>query len=127
MDRIKAYLSALIDRLRRRSPRMTLPTVLSTALLLLVASIAPQQGPVVLYKLAACAAGGCLGYLLDVAAFPYAKPSGYLRVDWQDVDNFEDNRPDYGFALDCERPFLVACCRRAVIIACCVLAVALAL
>ena len=113
--------------LRRRSPRMSLPNILSLLLVSAVAAIAPQQAPVLVYKLGAVAAGGCLGYLLDVAAFPYAKPSGYLRVDWRDVDNFEDDKPDYGFALGCELPFLIACARRAAIICACMLAVALAL
>jgi hypothetical protein len=113
--------------LHKRSPRMTLPNILATVLVLVVATIAPHQAPVLVYKLGAVAAGGCLGYLLDVAAFPYSKPSGYLSVDWRDVDNFEDDRVDYGIAFEGERPFLVACCRRAVIMCTCMLAVALAL
>ncbi|SNS05897.1 Putative 2/3 transmembrane domain holin [Humidesulfovibrio mexicanus] len=120
-------LKSLSAWLRRKSPRMTLPNLLATALLLIVAAMAPHQAPVLMYKLGGVAAGGCLGYLLDVAAFPYAKPSGYLRVDWRNVDNFEDDKPDYGFALGCELPFLIACARRAAIICACMLAVALAL
>lgn len=120
-------LKSLSAWLRRRSPRMTIPNILATVLVLAVAAIAPHQAPVLVYKLGAVAAGGCLGYLLDRAAFPYAQPSGYLRVDWRDVDNFEDNRVDYGFAFGGERPFLVACLRRAAIMCACMLAVALAL
>jgi len=120
-------IKALAAWLRRRSPRMTLPNILANVLILAVAFMAPHQAPVLVYKLGAVAAGGCLGFLLDRAAFPYAQPSGYLRVDWRDVDNFEDDRVDYGFAPFGELPFLVACARRAAIICACMLAVALAL
>jgi hypothetical protein len=106
---------------------MTLPNILANALVLAVACIAPHQAPVLVYKLGAVAAGGCLGYLLDVAAFPYAKPSGYLRVDWREVDNFEDDSVDYGFAFEGELPFLAACARRAGVMCACMLAMALAL
>ena len=123
MNKIKS----LADWLRRKSPRMTLPSILATVLILAVVAIAPHQAPVLLYKLGDVAGGGVLGYLLDVAAFPYAKPSGYLRVDWRDVDNFEDDRVDFGFALGGELPFLIACARRAAIMCACMLAVALAL
>ncbi|GAB6127324.1 putative holin [Humidesulfovibrio idahonensis] len=123
MNKIKS----LTDWLRRKSPRMTLPSILATVLILAVVAIAPHQAPVLIYKLGDVAGGGVLGYLLDVAAFPYAKPSGYLRVDWRDVDNFEDDRVDFGFALGGELPFLIACARRAAIMCACMLAVALAL
>lgn len=120
-------LSALFAWLRRRSPRMLLPNILANGLILLVAFLAPQQAPVLLYKLGGVAAGGCLGYLLDCAAFPYSQPSGYLRVDWRDVDSFEDDEPDFGIVTGYERVFGVACLRRAAIICACMLAVALAL
>lgn len=127
MDRIKAYLTKVLDWFRTRSPRMTLPNVLATAFIVIVALIAPQQTPVLAYKLGAVAAGGCLGYVLDVCLFPYAKPSGYLRFDWRAVNDFDDDMPDYGIVDGYETAFFFACARRAVIIACCVLAVALAL
>lgn len=120
-------LKSVITRLRRRSPRMLLPNVLANILILLVAIMAPQQAPVLLYKLGAVAAAGCLGYLLDCAAFPYGQPSGYLRVDWRDVDSFEDNNPDYAIVPGYERAYNVACLRRSAVICACMLAVALAL
>lgn len=120
-------LNLLAAWLRKRSPRMTIPNILANVLILAVALMAPHQAPVLVYKLGAVAAGGCLGYLLDRAGFPYAQPSGYLRVDWREVDNFEDDRVDYGFAFGGELPFLAACARRAVIMCACMVAVALAL
>lgn len=120
-------LSAIFTWLRRKSPRMTLPNILANVLILAVAFIAPHQAPVLVYKLGAVAAGGCLGYLLDVAAFPYAKPSSYLRFDWETIESFEDNKPDYGVVDNYELAFAVACVRRAAIICACMLAVALAL
>jgi hypothetical protein len=113
--------------LRRKSPRMSLPTILATVLVLAVAAIAPHQAPVLMYKLGGVAAGGCLGYLLDVAAFPYAKPSGYLRFDWRDAESFADDEPDYGIVPGYMWAFMFACLRRAAIVCACMLAVALAL
>ncbi len=123
MNRLKLVFSLL----RRKSPRMLLPNILANVLILVVAFMAPHQAPVLLYKLGGVASGGCLGYLLDCAAFPYAQPSGYLRVDWRTVENFEDDQPDYAIVPGYERAFGLACLRRAAIICSCMLAVALAL
>lgn len=120
-------IASILAKLRRRSPRMLLPNILANVLILLVALLAPHQAPVLLYKLGGVAAGGCLGYLLDCAAFPYAQPSGYLRVDWRDVDSFEDDQPDYAVVTGYGSAFNAACLRRAAIICACMLAVALAL
>lgn len=120
-------LNVITTWLRRRSPRMTIPNILATVLVLAVAAVAPHQAPVLMYKLGAVASGGCLGYMLDVAAFPYAKPSGYLRFDWRDVESFADDQPDYGIVPGYEWAFLFACGRRGTIMSACMLAVALAL
>lgn len=123
MNKIKR----LSSWLRKRTPRMTLPNILATVLVLAVAAIAPHQAPVLVYKLGAVAAGGCLGYLLDVAAFPYGQPSGYLRFDWRAVEDFADNEPDYAIVPGYEHTYNIACLRRAAIVCACMLAVALAL
>ena len=57
-----------------------------------------------------------MGYLLDVAAFPYAKPSGYLRFDWRAVESFADDAPDYGIVPGYKLAFFFACARRGAII-----------
>lgn len=121
------HLTALSTWLRRRAPSMSIPAILATVLMLAVAAMAPQQGLVVLYKLGAVAAGIVLGYVADLALNPYAQPSGYLRIDWREVQDFEDDKPDYAIVDGYERAFLVATIRRAAIVCVCMLAVGLAL
>ena len=58
----------------RRLPRMTDWTLISLALLLCLAIIAPGKLPVVLYKCGLVTLGGVLGYWIDRALFPYARP-----------------------------------------------------
>lgn len=58
----------------RRLPRMTDWTLISIALLLCLAIIAPVKLPVVLYKCGLVTVGGVLGYWIDRALFPYARP-----------------------------------------------------
>lgn len=120
-------ISSLSAWLRKRSPRMLIPGILAVILLAVVVALAPHQAPVLMYKQACVALSGCYGYLFDVAAFPYAQPSGYLRFDWREVDSFEDNQPDFGIVPGCEWLFLVACLRRAAIVCTCMMATSLAL
>ena len=62
------------DRLPEKTPRLTGWTLLAVALVIIIGIIAPQQLPVVLYKLALVVIGGIVGYWLDRALFPYARP-----------------------------------------------------
>ncbi len=55
-------------------PRMTKTAVLALALAVAVVLIAPQQLPVIVYKLALVVLAGVAGYILDRALFPYARP-----------------------------------------------------
>lgn len=121
------FLTSLSAWWRKRSPRMLWPNLLANALLVLVAMLAPHQAPVVLYKLGAVLAAACLGHMVDLALFPYAQPSGFLRVDWRTVESFEDNQPDYATVPGYELTYNLACLRRAAIVCACMLAVALAL
>lgn len=121
------FLKSLSTWWRKRSPRMLWPNLLANALLLVVAVLAPHQAPVVLYKLGAVLAAACLGHMVDLALFPYSQPSGYLRVDWREVESFEDDKPDFGVVGGYEWAFAVASARRAAIVCACMLAVALAL
>jgi hypothetical protein len=59
---------------RSRLPRLTLIAVITAGLLLLLGLFAPQQLPVVLYKVALVTLGAMLGYWIDRALFPYARP-----------------------------------------------------
>jgi hypothetical protein len=120
-------LKRLFSWLRRRGPRMTMPNLLANALILVVASTAPHQAPVLMYKLAAVLAGGCCGYMLDVSLFPYARPHGYLAKPWRDDQAFKEAAPDHSLAYGCQALFIAACARRAAIVGTAMLAVALAL
>jgi hypothetical protein len=62
------------DRLPEKTPRLTGWTILAVALVGIIGVIAPQQLPVVLYKLALVIIGGIVGYWLDRGLFPYARP-----------------------------------------------------
>jgi hypothetical protein len=53
---------------------MTDWTLISIALLICLAIIAPTKLPVVLYKCGLVTVGGVLGYWIDRALFPYARP-----------------------------------------------------
>ena len=60
---------------RRRTPRMTLWTVITLCLLVLLAFIRPEQLQVVLYKLLLVTLGAVTAYWLDRALFPNARPT----------------------------------------------------
>lgn len=110
-----------------RAPRNSLWLLLAVGLLLVLAVISPVQLPVVLYKVALIALAAVLGYWLDRALFPYARPDGYLRRDWRlgttepvDAVDFEIV-PAYG------RVFCAAMLRRAIVVGTVVIGVALGL
>lgn len=90
--------------------------------------LAPQQLPLVLYKLAFVPLAGYAGYWLDRALFPYARPDGYLTRPWvwgPDGSTIDD--ADHGIAEGYILPFMCACLRRALIIIAAMLAMGLAL
>ena len=62
-------------KLRPRAPRMTTWTLITIAILLCLAIVAPTKLPVVLYKCGLVTLGGVLGYWIDRALFPYARPN----------------------------------------------------
>lgn len=66
---------------RRRAPRMTDWTLITLALLLCLAIIAPNKLPIVLYKAGLVTLGGVLGYWIDRALFPYARPNQVQRAE----------------------------------------------
>lgn len=55
-------------------PRMSLWLFIAAALLAAIAWAAPQNIPVVGYKLALATSGAVLGYWIDRGIFPYARP-----------------------------------------------------
>ncbi len=57
-----------------RAPRLTFWTLITIGLLIGLYLIAPSKIAVVLYKAALVTGGGVLGYWIDRALFPYARP-----------------------------------------------------
>ncbi|MFW9266490.1 putative holin [Pseudomonas sp. NR3] len=66
---------------RRRAPRMTDWTLITLILLICLALVAPTKLPVVLYKAGLVTLGGVLGYWIDRALFPYARPNQVARPE----------------------------------------------
>lgn len=65
---------------RPRAPRMTDWTVITVLLILALAMVAPTKLAVILYKAGLVTGGGVLGYWIDRALFPYARPNQVNRV-----------------------------------------------
>lgn len=61
-------------RNQRRTPRMTLWTIITLCLLLALAAVRPEQLQVVLYKCLLVTLGAVLAYWLDRALFPNGRP-----------------------------------------------------
>jgi hypothetical protein len=89
---------------------MTSAAIMTVLLLCMVAIIAPQQLPVIVYKISLVTIAGLAGYCFDRALFPYARP-----------DRFGAN------ADASARRFMVAQLRRALIVCASMLAVGLGL
>ncbi|UCZ84441.1 putative holin [Pseudomonas sp. L5B5] len=68
-------------RLRRpRAPRLTFWSLITIGLLVALYLVAPTKIAVVLYKVALVTGGGVLGYWIDRALFPYARPDQVRAV-----------------------------------------------
>lgn len=78
-------------------------------------ALAPQQLPVTLYKLSLVTLAALVGYWLDRALFPYARPDALLK-------SFSLGAP---MLANRDIAFTVACLRRAIIIGCAMLAMGL--
>jgi hypothetical protein len=93
----------------------------SLALALAILLLAPYQLPVTLYKLSLITSGAWLGYWLDRALFPYARPGCFIQ--W----GASPGGPGVVLSMtDVQvKAFAAAMLRRALIIAAVVVAVAL--
>lgn len=102
-----------------------LATICLSGLLLL---FAPQQLPVVHYKLVLTLLAGLVGYMLDRVLFPFAAPSSYLDDDWRNEPD-ADKRNDANFpvATGYGNIFCIAMLRQAMLIVGAMLAVGLGL
>ena len=107
-----------------RAPRNSLFVLLALLLLACIGWLAPVQLPVVLYKAALIALAAVLGYWLDRALFPYARPDGYLVRDWRHGTDEPVGDVDYPVVQGYIRVFTAAMIRRALVVGCVVLGVA---
>ena len=110
-----------------RAPRSSLFLVLAVVLLSCIAVVSPVQLPVALYKLTLIALAAVIGYWLDRALFPYARPDSYLQQDWRlgTLEPVDD--ADYPVCEQYTSAFCVAQLRRAIIVGAVVIGVALGL
>jgi len=109
-------------------PRLSLWLVISVLLLIVVALLYPQQLGVSLYKLSLVSMAGVIGYWLDRALFPYARPDGYLAHDPRNRHNphpGDIEGADYRINNGYHVVFAAAMLRRALIVAAAMLAIGL--
>lgn len=105
--------------LKLKPPRLIAWQVATLLLLLLIYLLAPQQLPVSFYKLSLVTMGGVIGYWLDRALFPYARPDAFFiekmhQIHRKDMDDLVVS----GFQSDTHGYAFCACMiRRAIIIA----------
>jgi hypothetical protein len=110
-----------------RAPRNSLWLFFALVLLALIAITSPAQLPVVLYKASLIALAAVLGYWLDRAFFPYARPDGYLDRDWRHGTMEIEEEADFPVVPAYMLVFCLAMIRRAVIVAAVIIGVALGL
>lgn len=102
--------------------------VATTLLILILGHLAPEQLPVLQYKLTLPALGGVLFYQIDRALWPYAQPEGYLDEDWlSSRGDGAKGEPDYPVSPGCMAAFLTATARQAGMVAVGALGLALGL
>ena len=103
--------------------------VLVTACLAwVIQDIAPQQLPVIIYKIVLVIGGGLAGYFLDRSLFRYAEPCSYLDTDWRNAPDADNkNGADYPVVMGYKLLFAVAQARQALLIVACMLATGLGL
>ena len=107
-----------------RAPRSSLFLLIAAALLAVIAMVSPAQLPVVLYKAALISLAAVLGYWLDRALFPYARPDSYLERDWRLGTDEPEGDVDYPVVAGYARIFTAAMLRRALVVGCVILGVA---
>ncbi len=110
-----------------RAPRNSLWLAAAVVLLTLIALISPVQLPVVLYKAALIALAAVLGYWLDRALFPYARPDGYLHRDWRHGTKAPEGDADFPVVPGYMPAFCQSMLRRAIVVSAVVIGVALGL
>lgn len=87
----------------------------------------PQQMEIALYKLALICLAGVMGYWLDRALFPYARPDGYLVDFWQRGTDEPIGRADYEVVEEYRLVFALVMLRRALIMVAVIIGIGLGL
>lgn len=105
--------------------RLLLIALIAAVLLGLVAQAAPQELPVLLYKLLLLFTAGTAGFFLDWLLFPYARPGDYLIRPWQSLGDWHNNAANFPVTENYYHVFSLACLCRAAIIVGAMLAVGL--
>lgn len=116
--------------LTKRFPRLLSFLVAALVLLLTVAATAWHQLPVVIYKLALVSLAAVVGYWLDRALFPYARPDSFLVNDWRITPVSETGSlgaVDYPIVGGYQAIYAAAMYRRAIIVAAVVIGTAVGL
>lgn len=115
--------------LRKVRERRLLTWLISAVILFaVIAVLAPQQLPIVVYKLSLVLLAAVIGYHLDRALFPYASPGGYLQDDWKkNGPNNDDGTVEYPIVNGYQTIFSVVLIRRALIVTAVILGVTLGL
>jgi hypothetical protein len=99
----------LLEKIMSKTPRMSLTLSVGLLLVLLLLLLAPQQVPVLFYKICALALGGGVGYYIVREVLPFARPSGYLAKPWRENTGSTLDAADFEVAPGCMVKFLCAC------------------
>lgn len=105
-------------------PRLFGLVVLNVILIGILIAIAPQQVPLTLYKLSLVTLAGLVGYWLDRALFPYARPDSFLELK---KNKFTPEFPFAQTIINNDLTIVFSACliRRALIVGCAMLAIGL--
>lgn len=100
-------------------------TLITLSLLIGLGMLRPEQMPVILYKLCLVTFGAVLGYWIDRAVFPYARPHEAMPATWEVHD--ASGKYDFHSGQNLSLFAALLMLRRTVIVFACVLGLTLGL
>ena len=102
-----------------RAPRNSLFLLAAILLLAVIFAAYPERLAVVVYKTALITLAAVIGYWLDRALFPYARPDSFLWRDWRKGTDEPEGDVDFPIAkADYMAAYCVAQLRRAIVVGC---------
>jgi hypothetical protein len=115
--------------MKLKCPRLFGWLITTILLLAVIGFMYPQQLTVSLYKLSLVTMAAVVGYWLDRALFPYARPGSFvdkMEPDFDAAKELDDGSLNIPWEVDVNG-YLMAMCmlRRAVIVGCAMLAIGL--